>query len=52
MDATEGYKNLITDIIKKQMDVLGAEMAVVRAKRDSVGGLGQLCVEFAVRALG
>lgn len=31
MDQTEDYKNLISEIIRKQIDVLGADIAVQKA---------------------
>lgn len=33
MDQTEDYKNLISEIIRKQIDVLGADIAVQKASR-------------------
>ena len=44
----EDYKNLITEIIKKQMDILGPEMALSRAsnvkglKVDSTGQVAEI----------
>lgn len=33
MDKTADYKSLITEIVKKQMDILGPEIAVGRARK-------------------
>ena len=33
MDQTADYKNLITEIIKKQMDILGPEIALGKARK-------------------
>jgi hypothetical protein len=37
MDSAENYKNLISEIIHKQMDILGSEIAIRKAK--NVSGL-------------
>lgn len=37
MDANENYKNLITEIIQKQMEILGPEVAI--GKAENVTGL-------------
>lgn len=35
MDPLEDYKNLLTEIIQKQMDILGPEVAIEKASRVS-----------------
>lgn len=32
MDTTENYKNLITEIVHKQMDILGPDIAIRKAR--------------------
>lgn len=45
MSTPEDYKNLISEIVKKQMDILGPEIALSRANGVSglkVGGSGEV----------